>query len=119
MSATQSMVEMSETLIVITNCPDEPTAERIGRTVVEQRLAACVNRLAPVHSTYRWQGRIENAVEVPLLIKTTRARYPDLEAAIRSLHPYSVPEIIAIPAAGGYPPYLRWVDEETQPPLLA
>ena len=110
---------MSETLIVITNCPDEPTAERIARTAVEQRLAACVNRMAPVHSTYRWEGRIENAVEVPLLIKTTRARYPDLEAAIRSLHPYSVPEIIAIPAAAGYPPYLRWVDEETQPPLLA
>ena len=110
---------MSETLIVITNCPDEPTAERIARTVVEQRLAACVNRMAPVHSTYRWEGRIENALEVPLRIKTTRARYPDLEAAIRSLHPYSVPEIIAIPATAGYPPYLRWVDEETQPPLLA
>lgn len=110
---------MSETLIVITNCPDEATADRIARSVVEQRLAACVNRLAPVQSTYHWQGVIEEAVEVPLLIKTTRERYPELEAAIRSLHPYSVPEIVALPVIVGYAPYLRWVDDETQPPMLA
>jgi periplasmic divalent cation tolerance protein len=110
---------MSETLIVITNCPDEATADRIARSVVEQRLAACVNRLAPVQSTYHWEGVIEEAVEVPLLIKSTRERYPELEAAIRSLHPYSVPEILALPVAAGYAPYLRWVDDETQPPMLA
>jgi periplasmic divalent cation tolerance protein len=110
---------MSETLIVITNCPDEATADRIARSVVEQRLAACVNRLAPVQSTYHWQGVIEEAVEVPLLIKSTRERYPELEAAIRSLHPYSVPEILALPVAAGYAPYLRWVADETQPPMLA
>lgn len=110
---------MSETLIVITNCPDEATADRIARSVVEQRLAACVNRLAPVQSTYHWQGVIEEAVEVPLLIKSTRERYPELEAAIRSLHPYSVPEIVAVPVVAGYAPYLRWVDDETQPPMLA
>jgi|SRR5882672_163549 len=110
---------MSEPLLILTNCPDDATAERIARTVVEQRLAACVNRLAAVHSVYRWQGAIEQAVEVPLLIKTTRERYPELEAAIRALHPHSVPEIIALPIGGGYAPYLRWVDDETQPPLLA
>ena len=110
---------MSETLIVFTNCPDEATADRIARALVEQRLAACVNRLAPVQSIYRWQGAIEEAVEVPLLIKTTRERYPELEAAIRSLHPYSVPEIVATPVVAGYAPYLRWVGDETQPPLLA
>jgi periplasmic divalent cation tolerance protein len=110
---------MSETLLILTNCPDEATAERIARTVVEQRLAACVNQLAPARSTYRWQGAVEHAVEVPLLIKTTRERYPELEAAIRTLHPYSVPEIIAVPIAAGYAPYLRWVEDETRPPLMA
>jgi len=110
---------MSEPLVIFTNCPDEATAERIARVLVEQRLAACVNRLTPVQSTYRWQGAVEQAVEVPLLIKSTRARYPELEAAIRSLHPYTVPEIIALPIAAGYAPYLRWVEDETQPPLLA
>jgi|SRR5882672_5471329 len=110
---------MSEPLVIFTNCPDEATAERIARVLVEQRLAACVNRLASVQSTYRWQGAVEQAVEVPLLIKSTRARYPELEAAIRSLHPYTVPEIIALPIAAGYAPYLRWVEDETQPPLLA
>jgi periplasmic divalent cation tolerance protein len=110
---------MSEPLVILTNCPDDATAERIARVLVEQRLAACVNRLAPVQSTYRWQGAVEQAIEVPLLIKSTRARYPELEAAIRSLHPYSVPEIIALPIAAGYAPYLRWVEGETQPPLLA
>jgi periplasmic divalent cation tolerance protein len=110
---------MSETLLILTNCPDEATAERIARTLVEQRLAACVNQLAPARSTYRWQGAVEHAVEVPLLVKTTRERYPELEAAIRTLHPYSVPEIIAVPIAAGYAPYLRWVEDETQPPLMA
>lgn len=110
---------MSEPLIVLTNCPDAPTAQRIARTLVEQGLAACVNQLAPVHSTYRWEGAIEQAEEVPLLIKTTRERYPELEAAIRTLHPYSVPEIVAVPIAAGYSAYLRWVADETQPPLVA
>jgi periplasmic divalent cation tolerance protein len=110
---------MSETLVVLTNCPDEAVATRIAQTVVEQRLAACVNRLAPVHSTYRWQGAIESAVEVQLLIKTTRERYPALEETLRTLHPYSVPEIMALPVTLGFGPYLRWIDDETQPPQLA
>ncbi|HUL63113.1 MAG TPA: divalent-cation tolerance protein CutA [Burkholderiaceae bacterium] len=110
---------MSEPLMILTNCPDEATAERIARALVEQRLAACVNRLAPAHSIYRWEGAIEQAIEIPLLIKSTRERYSELEAAIRALHPYSVPEIIALPITRGYAPYLRWIDAETQPPLLA
>ena len=75
---------MSEPLLILTNCPDEATADRIARTLVEQRLAACVNRLAAVHSIYRWHGAIEQASEVPIFIKTTRERYPELEAAIRA-----------------------------------
>ena len=106
-------------LVVLTNCPDVEVADRIARTIVEQRLAACVNRLAPVESVYRWQGAVERATEVPLLIKTTRERYAEIEQAIRALHPYEVPEIIAMPISAGLASYLRWVADETQPPLMA
>jgi len=106
-------------LIVLTNCPDAEVAERIARTLVEQGLAACVNRLAPVDSVYRWQGAVEQAVEVPLLIKTTRERFAEVEESIRALHPYQVPEIVAWPVTAGLASYLRWVIDETQPPLVA
>jgi periplasmic divalent cation tolerance protein len=110
---------MAETLVVLTNCPDAASAERIARRLVEDRLAACVNRLAPVRSTYRWEGAVEHAEEFPLLVKCTRERYAAVEAAIREQHPYTVPEIIALPVAAGWGPYLRWIDDETRPPLLA
>lgn len=110
---------MAEALLVLTNCPDEAAADRIALTLVEQGLAACVNRLAPVHSTYRWQGSVQRATEVPLLIKTTRERYGEVEQAIRNLHPYEVPEIVALPIAAGYSAYLRWIVEQTTPPLIA
>lgn len=110
---------MPDVLIVITNCPDAAVAERIARALVENRLAACVNQLPPVTSTYRWQGAIESAVEVTLLIKCTRDRYPAVEEAIRQMHPYQVPEIVAVPVVAGVASYLRWVDDETQPPLVA
>ncbi len=106
-------------LVVLTNCPDVEVADRIARTIVEQRLAACVNRLASVESVYRWQGALERVTEVPLLIKTTRERYAEIEQAIRALHPYEVPEIIAMPVSAGLASYLRWVADETQPPLMA
>jgi periplasmic divalent cation tolerance protein len=109
----------AEVLLVLTNCPDEDAAERIATALVENRLAACVNTLAPVGSTYRWQGKVEQAVEVPLLIKCTRERYAALEEAIRQLHPYTVPEIVAVPVVAGFAPYLRWVADETTPPMVA
>lgn len=99
--------------LVITNCPDEETANRIALAVVEAKLAACVNILPRVQSIYRWQGAVESAVEVPLLIKTTAAAYPALEAAIRESHPYDVPEIIALPITAGLPAYLNWLAAET------
>ena len=99
--------------LVITNCPDEETANRIALAMVEAKLAACVNILPRVQSIYRWQGAVESAAEVPLLIKTTAAAYPALEAAIRENHPYDVPEIIALPITAGLPAYLNWVAEET------
>lgn len=103
-----------ETLLVVTNCPDTAVAEDIARHLVDNRLAACVNILAPCRSIYRWQGSVETAAEVPLLVKTSRERYPSLEAAIRDLHPYEVPEIIALPIEKGLPAYLDWVAAETK-----
>ena len=105
---------MSQTLLVITNCPDEAAANAIALAVVEAKLAACVNILPRVQSVYRWQGAVESAVEVPLLIKTTSAAYPALEAAIRERHPYDVPEIIALPITTGLPAYLNWLAAETR-----
>ncbi len=102
------------TMLVLTNVPDQVIAERIARHLVDANLAACVNILAPCRSVYRWQGTIEGASEIPLLIKSTEERYPALERAIKSMHPYDVPEIIAVPVATGWPAYLEWVDEQTR-----
>jgi periplasmic divalent cation tolerance protein len=104
-----------QTLLVLTNLPDADSAQALATTLVSERLAACVNVLAPCRSVYRWQGAIESAQEVPLLIKTTAARYAELEAAIRAAHPYELPEIIAVPISHGLPGYLDWVATETQP----
>lgn len=100
-------------LLVLTNLPDRKSAESLARSLVERRLAACVNVLSPCRSIYRWQGAVETADEVPLLIKTGEARYAALEAAIREAHPYEVPEIVALPVTRGLPAYLAWLGAET------
>lgn len=105
---------MDEILLVLTNVPDEATGAQIARRLVESRLAACVNLLPQVSSVYRWQGAVEQANETTLSIKTTKERYPELEAAIKALHPYDLPEIIAVPVTGGLPAYLAWVAAETK-----
>ena len=102
-----------ETLLVITNCPDEQSANTIALAVVEAKLAACVNILPRVQSVYRWQGKVESASEIPLFFKSTAASYPALETRIRQLHPYELPEIIALPISHGLPAYLNWVAAET------
>lgn len=107
------MSNPEETLLVITNLPDADSAGRIGRLLVEQRLAACVNILAPCTSVYRWNDALETATEIPLLIKTTLARYPALQAALTAAHPYELPEIVAVPLLEGLPAYLAWVGAET------
>ena len=116
-------MEMSQTrcqaLLILTNLPDEASAHALATMLVTKRLAACVNVLAPCRSVYRWQGAIENTLEVPLLIKTTAARYADLEAAIRAAHPYELPEIIAVSVDCGLPEYLSWVVTETCAETLA
>lgn len=104
---------MDDVIAVLTNAPDEALARHIGAALVEQKLAACVNILGACESVYRWQGKVESAREIPLLIKTTRGRYADLEAALLKLHPYDVPEIIVLPIEAGLPAYLDWVRAET------
>lgn len=105
---------MQQVLLILTNAPDETTAHAIARSLVEQKLAACVNLLPGVRSVYRWQGAIEEAEEITMLIKSTPERYAELEAAIRRVHPYEVPEIIAVPVTAGLPEYLGWVGSETK-----
>jgi periplasmic divalent cation tolerance protein len=102
-------------IAVLTNLPDSESAFNLARELVHLRLAACANVLAPATSFYRWEGREEQANETPLLIKSTRECYPRLEAAIRKLHPYSLPEIVAWPVERGLPEYLSWVEQETAP----
>ena len=98
-----------ETLLVITNLPDADSAKQVARQLVEQRLAACVNILPGLRSVYRWQGVIEQADEQLLLIKTTRSACPALQARLLELHPYELPELLAVEAADGLPAYLQWV----------
>ena len=96
-------------IVVMVTCPSRAVARRLATAVVEQGLAACVNGLPAVESTFRWQGKVARCREVLLIIKTTAARFASLNAAVVSLHPYDVPEVIAVPVSCGHPPYLRWV----------
>jgi periplasmic divalent cation tolerance protein len=100
-------------LLVFTNLPERAAAERLADALVAKRLAACINILAPCRSVYRWQGAVQHEEEHPVLIKTTRAAYAELEAEIRAHHPYELPEIVAVPIERGLPAYLDWVAAET------
>lgn len=104
-----------QTLLVLTNLPDAASAQALAALLVEQRLAACVNILAPCRSVYRWQGKVEQTEEVPLLIKTTAGAYAALEAAIKAHHPYELPEIVAVPIESGLQEYLAWLAAEVKP----
>ena len=95
--------------IVLTTCPDAASAERIAQALVEEGLAACVNILPPMRSVYRWKGQVEEASEQLLLIKCSSARFPALRERLQSLHPYELPEIVAIPVLDGLPEYLAWI----------
>lgn len=102
-----------DALLVITTLPDAETARALAARLVGERLAACVSIQPPCRSLYRWQGKIEEAEEVTLLIKTGAARYAALEAAIRTHHPYELPEIVAVRIDRGLSGYLAWMAEET------
>jgi periplasmic divalent cation tolerance protein len=99
---------------VTTTLPDEAAAERLADLLVEERLAACAQVLGPVSSTYHWQGVIERTTEWYCHLKTTRARLPALQARIGELHPYEIPEIIAVPILDGNAHYLRWVEQSVE-----
>ncbi len=102
-----------DVLLVLSSLPDAAAAQQLANTLIDRRLAACVNVFAPCVSVYRWQGAVEQAAEVPVWIKTTAGRYAALEAALRELHPYELPEIVAVPVVRGLPDYLQWVAGET------
>ena len=107
---------MSDILLVFCTCPDRRTALDLTTPLVEQGLAACINISAPITSVYRWQGKVEQSEEYLLSIKTSAARYADLEQAIRKRHPYELPEIIAVPIDQGLTEYLQWVEQCTNAP---
>jgi periplasmic divalent cation tolerance protein len=102
-------------IVVFCACPDDSAARRIAEAIVGERLAACVNRIAGIASTYRWQGKVCEDREVLLLIKTTSERFDALRERIVALHPHELPEVIAVDVARGLPAYLDWVARETQP----
>jgi periplasmic divalent cation tolerance protein len=98
-----------DVVVVLSNAPDVPLAKRIAHMLVEEHLAACVNLGVPGLSMYMWQGVLEGADEVPMVMKTTRGRLPELIERLTQLHPYEVPEVLVLPVLGGLQSYMEWV----------
>ncbi len=105
---------MTDKRIVLSTASSEEEARKIARHLVDHQLAACVNILPRIHSIYRWQGKVEEAQEWLLLIKTTAGRFSAVNDAIRKLHSYDLPECIAVPIEEGSPEYLQWIAESTE-----
>jgi periplasmic divalent cation tolerance protein len=104
---------MTEIVLVLTTVPDDERAESIPRALVEERLAACVQVHAPMVSIYRWKGVVERGAERQLVIKTTRRRVPAVEARLRAMHAYELPEFLVVPVAAGSDAYLAWVEDSS------
>ncbi|WP_329605227.1 divalent-cation tolerance protein CutA [Undibacterium hunanense] len=109
-------MDTQDFILVLTNVPDRETGKRMASQIVAQKLAACVNISSDILSIYNWDGQPQAEIEVQLMIKTTQARYAQLEELITSIHPYELPEIIAIPLVAGLPAYMGWVKKETETP---
>jgi len=105
---------MADSIVVLVTCGTEEEAVKIAQALVEDHLAACVNLISPIRSIYRWQEKIWDEKEWLLIIKTQRKRFKVLEKKVKSLHSYSVPEIISLPIVEGYPAYLKWLGEMTE-----
>lgn len=105
---------MADSIVVLVTCGSEEEAAKIAQTLVEERLAACVNILSPVRSIYRWEGKIWDEREWMLVIKTQKRRFEELEKKVKSLHSYSVPEVIALHIVEGSAPYLEWLVDMTE-----
>jgi periplasmic divalent cation tolerance protein len=104
---------MSSFVIVLTTMPAEADVDRLARTLVDERLAACVNVLSPMRSLYRWREALEEAHERQVIVKTTAARVDELKARLAALHPYDVPEILVLPVSDGGAAYLQWLKDST------
>jgi periplasmic divalent cation tolerance protein len=105
---------INEYIQVFTTVEKREDADRIASAVVHKRVAACAQIVGPIHSTYWWKGKVEEAVEWLCMMKTRKDLFSALEKEIRNVHPYEVPEIIALPIVAGSPPYLQWIEAETQ-----
>lgn len=102
---------MTDKIVILSTCSDEEEAARIARTLVEARLAACVNVLPRMRSFYRWKGAVEDASECLLVIKSSRPLFAELRSALEKAHSYEVPEVVALPIVDGAPAYLNWLHE--------
>jgi periplasmic divalent cation tolerance protein len=103
---------MNQFIVVYVTVGSSDDGDRLAHVLVEERLAACVNRIRPVHSIYRWQGQVEQSEEELLIIKTKRDLFDRLKQRVQALHSYSVPEIIALPILEGSESYLKWLEEQ-------
>ena len=104
---------MGDVVVVLTTVPAGSKGEEIGRTLVEERLAACVNVLAPMTSIYRWRGAVERETEQQMIIKTTRGQVPALQSRLAALHPYELPEFLVLAVADSTSAYFEWIGQET------
>ena len=102
-------------ILVLCTCPEDVVAARIATTLVEEKLAACVNRLSRMSSTYRWEDKVQTETEALLMIKTTARLFAPLSERIHALHPYEVPEVIALPIENGSERYLAWLGQSVAP----
>jgi periplasmic divalent cation tolerance protein len=105
---------MTDKIVVLNTCGSAEEAERLARSLVDRRLAACVTVISPARSFYRWKGAVADSAEWLLMIKTSRPLFPQLRAALESSHSYELPEILALPVIEGSPSYLAWIDGELQ-----
>ena len=104
-----SVESVNTAILVLTNLPDTASAEKLAEILISSQRAACVNILAPCTSVYQWQGKLEKVSDLPMMIKSTRNLYQDLEDTILKHHPYELPEIICVSIDAGLPAYLKWV----------
>lgn len=107
---------MTDKIVVLVTAGSLRESRKIGRTLIESRLAACVNITAQIESIYRWQGKLSNTREYLLLIKTTRDRFDELKSTVARIHSYTTPEVISLPVTDGLEDYLQWIDSSVKPP---